>query len=192
MKIKSALVATFLMVSVGLYAVAGEEPGNTGFVVLPVKGSETFKVIYKGESQAKVTLNLYDAKANLIFTESNSGKGFIRPLNFRELTPGEYTIEVVSATGKRVEKVVYQPKPSSNLFHVTRLADAQDKFLLSVKGNESDSITVKIYDDLNNLIHSEVKEVSGSFAQVYRVTNLKSAVTFHVSDSTGNVKVVSF
>lgn len=193
MKTKSFLITALIVVSAGMYAVAGDEPGNTGFAVLPVKGSEIFKIIYKGEISEKVKLSLYDANNTLIFTESISGTGFIRPLNFKELAAGEYTIELVSATGKKVEKISHQRKISSSYIHVNKLKNDGDKFLLSVTGNaENEKINVRIYDTFNNLIYNEVNKVSGSFAQVYNVKNFGKSVTFEISDSTGKTKIVTF
>lgn len=192
MKTKSFLIAALIVLSAGMYAVAGDEPGTSGFAVLSVKGSETVKVIYKSETVEKVKLNLYNAKGILLFSETRSGSGFIRPLNLKGLPYGQYTVELISAAGKRTEKINYESKIAAPYFHVSKVKSTVDKFLLSVKDeNESAKINIRIYDNSNNLIHDEIKQISGSFAQLYNIKNFNS-VTFQISDEAGNIKVVSF
>jgi len=193
MKTKSFLIAALIVLSAGMYAVAGDEPGNSGFAVLSVKGSETVKVIYKSEIVEKVKLNLYNEQGTLLFSETRSGNGFIRPLNLKGLPYGEYTVELISAAGKRTEKISYESKTATPYFHVSKVTSTVDKYLLSVKDENANSkINIRIYDNSNNLIHDEVKEISGSFAQLYAIKNFKNSVTFEISDASGNVKVVSF
>jgi hypothetical protein len=56
----------------------------------------------------------------------------------------------------------------------------------------TEKITVKIFDTYNNLVHNEIMNVEGNFAQVYSFKNLVGACKFEVSDATGNVKTAQF
>jgi hypothetical protein len=56
----------------------------------------------------------------------------------------------------------------------------------------TEKITVKIFDTYNNLVHNEILNVEGNFAQVYSFKNLVGACKFEVSDATGNVKTAQF
>jgi len=101
MKTKSLFLA-LLMFSVVVSAVGKDEPRTLGMAVIPVKGSEVFKVVYRGEAPKKLRLNIYDADAKRLYTETVSGRdGFIRPVNFSGLQYGEYTIEVVDGDSKQ-------------------------------------------------------------------------------------------
>ena len=136
---------------------------------------------------------MVNAEGKLVYSESLSSNGFILPLNFAGLEYGEYTIELIDASGKRTERVSYQAEIDSKYFHVRKLVNVSDKFLLAVSGaNESETINVKIYDEYNNLIHTEAKKVNGSFAQIYSLVNSRGPVTFEVSDNFGKTKVVPF
>lgn len=193
MKTKSFLIAALIVVGAVVRSVAGDEPGSKGFAVLSVKGSQVFKVVYKAETVGKVKLNLVSPEGKLIYSESLSSDGFILPLNFAGLEYGQYTIELIDATGKRSEKVIYEAQFETKYFHVRKLIDSKDKFLLAISGaKENETINVRIYDAYDNLIHTEQKEVNGSFAQVYNLKNSRGAVTFEVSDNFGKTKVVSF
>ncbi|HEY0740502.1 MAG TPA: hypothetical protein VGD40_03535 [Chryseosolibacter sp.] len=193
MKTKSLFFAAFVLVSSLAVAAGKDEPRNIGMAVIPVKGSETFKVIYKGETAGKVRLNIYNAASRIILTETfNSTQGFIVPVNFAGLEAGEYTIELIDAAGKKVEKVTYGVKEvSKKIAHISNIQNG--KFLLSVVNpTAGQEINVKIYDAENNLIHSESKVVSGDFATVYKLNPATTSLTFEVSDNTGKIKTVRF
>ncbi len=193
MKTKSLFLATLVMLSVVVSAVGKDEPRTTGLAVVPVKGSQVYKVIYKAEAQTKIKMNIYGPQSQLIFTESFTGiEGFIRPVNFSGLEAGQYTIELIDASGKKVERVNYQPykSPKKNV-HIANIDKGAKKYLVSVADAGQETITVRIYDNLNNLIHSESRDVKGSFAQVYVVKN-PGPVTIEVSDETGNTKSSRF
>lgn len=193
MKIKSLYIAALIVFAVSVTAVGKDEPRSLGLAVVPVKGSEVFKVIYRGESASKVKLNVYNSSSQIIFSETmNSIEGFIRPLNFTGLQFGEYTIELTDAAGKRAEKINYQPALSESNIHVSRLVKEESKFLLSVAKTSSEVITVKIFDGANNLVHTNTKEVSGDFAQLYNLKDIAGTVTFEVSDNAGITKIVRF
>jgi hypothetical protein len=192
MNTKSLFIAALVIVSSVVSAVGKDEPtSKAGLAVVPVKGSEVFKVIYKGEAAGKVRLNLYNSANQVVFTESlTSAEGFIRPLNFRGLAYGTYTLEIVDAIGKRTEKIVYTS--SKSVIHIAKLANQEGKFLLSVSNPTSSTVSVKIYNSDGNIIHSEVKnDVTTAFAQVYKITAVGS-VTFEVSDLNGNYEVARY
>jgi hypothetical protein len=196
MKTKSLFFAALVMLTSAVAFAGKDEPRRTGMAVVPVKGSETFKVIYKSESTGKVKLNIYNVSGKLILTESFSGtNGFIIPVNFSGLQPGEYTIELIDATGKKSEKITLLAKEVKSMgnVHVSRLTAETGKFLLSVANTTPGArINVRIYDAQHNLIHSESKSVKGDYAQVYKVNTVSPSYTFEVSDSTGTTKTIRF
>ncbi len=189
MKTKSLFIAALVVVSSVVSAVGKDEPSKAGLAIVPVKGTEIFKVIYKSENAGKVRINLYNSSNEVVFTESLSG-GFIRPLNFKGLEAGSYTLEIVDANGKRTEKITYAPAKST--YRVAKLANAEGKFLLSVANPSSSVVTVKIFNNDGQLIHTETNsDVQVDFAKVFKVTNTTS-VTFEVSDENGKVEIVRF
>jgi hypothetical protein len=194
MKARSLFIAA-LFAAASLAAFGKEEPSNRGLAVVPVKGAEVFKVIYKGETAGKVKLNIYNTQSQLVFTETFNGTdGFICPLNFTGLAYGDYTIELIDATGKKTEKVSFKPAvaAAAKNVHISKLAKENGKYLVSVAAQGNEQISVKIYDAANNLVHSETKTVDGNFAQLYTVKNVNGALTFEVTDNAGNTKTVRF
>jgi hypothetical protein len=192
MNTKSLYIAALIVMAGAVTAVGKDEPRNAGLAVVPVKGSEVFKVIYKGESSARVKLNVYNSSSQVIFSETvNSNGGFIRPLNFSGLTFGEYTIELTDASGKKSEKVSYQPAKPESQVHISKLTEA-GKYLLSVAHNENEIVTVRIFDEANNLLFSDTRSDAGDFAKLYSLKNVVGTVTFEVSDNSGRIKTATF
>jgi hypothetical protein len=195
MKTNVIFLAALITISSGFNAVAKEDPRNIGLAVVPVKGSEVFKVIYKGETSSKVRINVYNSSSQIVFSEVLSGTdGFIRPLNFAGLKAGEYTIELVEGANKKSEKIIYSPAGSvtSNKFiRVTKLNESEGRFLVAVGNAGTEAITVRILDRNSNLLYTETREVSGDFAQVYRVKD-SEGVSFEISDATGLTKTSRF
>ena len=193
MNTKSLYVAALIVMAGAVTAVGKDEPRNAGLAVVPVKGSEVFRVIYKGESASRVKLNVYNSSSQVIFSETvNSTGGFIRPLNFSGLQFGEYTIELTDASGKKSEKVTYQPEKSKSQVHVSKLADANGRYILSVAQHNGEPITVRIYDEENHLLFSDTRTDASDFAKLYSLKNVDGSVTFEVSNSTGHIKTVTF
>lgn len=194
MKLNVLLIAVLMAMGAGV-AVAKEDPSNVRLAVVPVKGSEVFKVIYKGESTSRVRLTVYNAGAQVVFHEVHlATEGFIRPLNFEGLKAGEYTIELIEGTNKRSEKVTYSPSKgvaSSKAVHVSRVSEAEGKFLVSVANAGNEEITVRILDRFDNVLYSETRVVAGDFAQVYRV-KASAGVKFEISDASGLNKTSRF
>ena len=193
MNTKSLYIAALIVMAGAVTAVGKDEPSNAGLAVVPVKGSQVFRVIYKGESASKVKLNVYNSSSQVIFSETvNSNGGFIRPLNFSGLKFGEYTIELTDASGKKSEKVNYQAVQSESMVHVSRLTEANGKFLLSVAQHQGETITVRIFDEANNLIFTDTRTDEGDFAKLYNLKNVIGSVTFEVSNDAGRIKTVTF
>lgn len=195
MKFNVLLIAALMTISAGINAVAKEDPHNVRLAVVPVKGSEVFKVIYKGETPAKVRINVYNASSQIVFSEILSGTdGFIRPLNFTGLKAGEYTIELVEGANRKSEKVTYTPAgtvASTKIVRISKLNETEGRFLVSIGNAGTEAITVRILDRNNNVLYTESREISGDFAQVYRVKD-SNGVRFEIYDAAGLSKSSRF
>ena len=157
------------------------------------KGSEVFKVIYKGGTSRKVKLNVINSRGRTIHSTSLAGKdGFICPLNFKGLPSGNYTIELIDGQGSHQQEVNYVPVHDRKSIHVSKLLNEKDKFLFTVANAQSETISIKIYDRHQSLLHSESKNLKGDFAQVFRIVHNLDHYTFKISDGAGNVKYFVF
>lgn len=189
MKTKSMLVAVMMLVSVVTF---GKDPVTPRLVVVTQKSTGTFKVIYEGEKKGSVKLNILDANGTLVFTETmKSVDGFIRPVNFSQMAPGAYTIEIVDANGKSVQAINYATATSTTNVHVAKIAE-EGKYLLAVANSGAEEINVKIFDGSYNLVHNESVVVKGSLGLVYNLKKVAGNPTFEVTDNTGVTKTVKY
>lgn len=195
-----ALLLSAVIAMISLTVSAMDEPKKTGMAVVPVKGAGIYKVVYKGEGTGRVKLNIYNASGALIMSESYFGvDGFICPLNFTGLASGSYTVEIVDATGKKIEKVNYERpvvvRPAiskeKKYVHVTRMKSGS-KFLLSfVSLAAADELKVRIYGN-SRLLHEEKLSVNGSLAKVFSLQGDPLNYTFEVYDVNGRLKTFRF
>jgi hypothetical protein len=193
MKNKSMIVAALLFVSTVVAFAGVDEPNNNGFAIVPVKGNQIFKVIYKNEVASRVKLTVKNEVGSIVFAESlQSANGFIRPLNFLGLPAGEYTIEVSDASGKKIEKVSYHPKSVIKQVHVSKLAAETGKYLMAISSNGEEEISINIIDSENKLVYTENRTIVGDFAQVFKLDANAASYTFQVVDKTGNIKTIKF
>jgi hypothetical protein len=192
MKTKSLFIAALVVFSAAVSALGKEDPSNVGLAVINVKGTEVYKIVYKGETTGKVKVNIYNATGAVVFTETLSKvDGFILPLNFNGLQFGEYTVELIDAAGKKLEKVSYLPKGKSiKNIHVAKVGNEEGKYIVAVSNDGAEVIDVKIYDNANNLIYNQTETINGDFAKIYSIKNLTVGFTLEVTDKTGYTKTV--
>lgn len=177
------------MMLIGAAALA-DEPGSPKLVVLSQKESGLFKVIYENPKSGKVKMTILNSNGEALYTESMKvSEGFILPVNFKGLAPGEYSIEVTDGAATQTQKVSYNTSAKAQRIHVAKLTNEANKYLLSVASEGA--INVRILDNSNNLIHEQNLNVEGALGLVY---NLKavSSPTFEVTDSQGNVKTIKY
>jgi hypothetical protein len=188
MKTKSILLLAVVFISTVALA---DEPGAPKLVVLSQKEAGLFKVIYDNPKSKQVRMTILNSSGEALYTESiKVTDGFILPVNFKGMTPGEYSIEVTDGSAKQVQKVSYLNADKAQRIHVAKLTNDANKYLLSV-ANEG-SINVRILDGANNLIHDQNVNVNGSLGLVYNLKAIQGAPTFEVTDQSGVVKTIKY
>jgi hypothetical protein len=188
MKLKSILVAAMIMITAAVFA---DEPVSPKLVVLSQKESGLFKVIYENAKTGKVKMTILNSDGEALYTEQiKVNEGFILPLNFKGMTPGEYSIEVSDGVSKTIRKVSYISSAKAQRIHVAKLTGDANKYLLSVASEGA--INVRILDGANNIIHDENVTASGPYGVVYNLKGVSGAPTFEVTDNEGNIKTIKY
>jgi len=189
MKTKLMVSALLLVALVTGIAVAAD-PVGPKVVIVNQKESGVFKVIYEGVKAGRVNLKISDEDGAVLFNETISGvSSFMRPLNFKGMATGEYTIEVSDVYGKNVQIVNYTIEQSNSAVHVSKIS-GDNRYLLAVE-NEKE-INVRIFDGLNKLVHDKNLVVNGNLGLVYNLKGVLGVPTFEVTDNSGNTKVIRF
>lgn len=189
MKTKTLILALLISMSTVALTFGNDRPDIT---VVSAKGSEVFKVIYKGTTSGKVKLSIFDPNGKTVLSESIQGRqGFICPLNFKGLPSGSYTIELVDDQGSFQESVLYVPSTDLKRIHATPLEGGK-KVLLAIANAQNERISISIYDEEQRLLHTETKTLQGDFAKVYKVIADGQRFVYEIADEAGNKKSFSF
>lgn len=187
MKTKFMLVAVMAVAS----AVFAGNP-NPKVAVINQKQTGTFKVIYEGVKAGKVKLNILDSKGAVVYAETmNNVSGFIRPVNFRGLAFGEYTIQIVDGTSTEATKVTYANESVAQNVHVAKTKE-EGKYLVAASNFANETINVSIYDGDDKLVHTENVTVNGTIGLVFNLKEIQGTPTFEVSDASGAVKKIKY
>lgn len=190
-KILSLVVVALIAVG---YAHASTVAPESPVGMSVVKSGDVFKLFYRGEKAGTVKVTIYNAKGQTVFSEvMRKTEHFMRPYNFASLPAGVYVIEISDEDGVRSRKVNHFPsayKGNTTFAHLTRLRDA-GKYMLAVPYRGSDALTVKIYNERNQLLYIETETVNGNFAKLYDLSKVGGNHTFEISDDQGHVNRLS-
>jgi hypothetical protein len=189
-----AIVFILAFVIMGLAAFA-EVPGT--LIVTPAAEAGVFTVIYKKHVVGKVKLSIFDKENNLVYKEVVGNIGsFTRPYNFNELAEGEYTIVLEDSNGRHEEKINYQIRKPLSFIKVSEVVNEDHKYVLNVVTNEKENVSVRIFDNLNGLIHKQEIEVNGNYGLLYNLSKVKSSstavITFEITTESGKVVTTTF
>jgi hypothetical protein len=70
------------------------------------------------------------------------------------------------------------------------------KYVLNVVTNEKENVSVRIFDNLNGLIHKQEIEVNGNYGLLYNLSKVKSSstavITFEITTESGKVVTTTF
>ena len=186
-----ALSLSVLLCTVVFAGGTDNTSGASGIAVVK-KEASTYKLIYKAAKAGDVRVFIRDSKNEVVFQELiKTSDGFVRPYNLESLAQGEYTMEIVDNSGKQIEKIHNYVSKAKKIFTVRKIK-GDDRIVLSVSGKGSETVSVNIYDSTDTLIYSENKNVSGDFAQLYNLKNIKGAITFEVTGENGESKTVYY
>jgi len=148
-----------------------------------------------GTEAGNVKVSIYNSSNVLVFTETINGvTSFKRPYNFSNLSQGEYTIVLEDKNGKQLQNVSYRMNTVNSFIHVSEVANAENKYILNVTNDGTESVYVKILNSDNEVLHEQHLKVTGTFGLVYNLSQVKSSseVTFEITTSNGNVQRMTF
>ena len=163
--------------------------------VAPSTTASVYDVSYMGTEAGNVKVSIYNSSNVLVFSETiNNVTSFKRPYNFSNLSQGEYTIVLEDKNGKQVENVSYRMNTVNSFIHVSEVANAENKYMLNVTNDGTESVYVKILNSDNEVLHEQHLKVTGTFGLVYNLSQVKpsSEVTFEITTSNGNVQRMTF
>jgi hypothetical protein len=177
MRKKATLLAVLIAVmSTSLFASndRGDVKENTNALVRVTGKKAVYQVVYQSTHKGTVTVNIVDAKGNVIMVDriSNAEDGFMRPYNFSSLAEGNYQIEINDHNGKVVLPLAHTVASAPVRVKIEAI-DAK-KFQLVMVGQPANGLQVDILDNNNRVVYSDFISAQSSFSKVYNLSQVQS------------------
>ncbi len=182
---KLLVAACILFSSVSAFANDNEDNSVVAkFKVTTNKTTKMANLTFIPSTEEKVTVKIMDAQGNIIFREQILNKeGFIRPYNLSQLNGAEYSIEVTEGKTVYTEKISIGTEKldivSKNLSTKASRINA-NTVELKVFQNAINPVTIKVQDQIGNVIYKATVNEMISFVQKYNLLNVKGEVSFEV------------
>ncbi len=189
MKAKLFFIAAALMAAT--VAMANDDIAQKFAVV--ERGNGIFKVIYEGEKSGTVQMNILNRNGEVVLSKTlRHTNGFILPVNFSGMKPGDYTIQLVDASGKFSKTIQYANRSKvtgpAPVVHVTRLS-RDNQYLMSISGNSPEKLDIRILDNALNTIYRETRVVDQA-GIVFNLKELSGFPIFKVITESGEQVIV--
>jgi hypothetical protein len=190
---KKLLTIAGVLFSTVMFATGtADEPTSLSGATVIQTTRATFKLIYKSEALSDVKISIFNADTRLVFSEKvRNTMGFARPYSFENLRAGDFTVVIEDANGTTVKTISTKGANSNKLVNVLKLKSAESKYLLTIGGRGHDALTLNVYDG-SRLVHTEVKEVTGDYAQVYNLSQVKGIPSFEVVHQDGTSEILEY
>jgi hypothetical protein len=189
---KSIFGLLFISCLLSVSAIASIDPS----LRITPANANTFNITYKKADAeiGSVKITILDSASHVVFTEVISNvASFVRPYDFSKLNKGTYTIIAADKNGQQIEKINYSFKKTESFISVSKLTNDENSYALNVTNNGKETISVRILDSNDVVMHEELHEMVGSFGLVYDMCRIKSeSFTFEITTSNGYTKTVSF
>lgn len=158
-----------------------------------VKSGEVIKLFYRGEKTGNVRVAIYNENGHEVYAETfRKTENFMRPYNISALPEGNYTIALRDEQGTRTQKITHRAGEHKRIAHLTRLSSlGKNKYMLAVPNDGRDALTVKIFNERNELLYENTEVIVGDFAKLYNLNKLTGNHTFEIVDGSGKVNRLS-
>lgn len=191
---KKLLTILVVLVTVTGHVMATDDKPVSPLGMAVVKAEGGFKLFYKGNKAQDVTVTIYNATGKALFTEKIKNRdSFIRPYNVNSIGEGVYTIELVNADGKLLEKINYkreEVKARQNLLNLIHVKNSE-KYLLTIPGKGENKLSIKVIGENETLLHEEKQKVNGDFAKLFNFEKLDGKFRVEVTDQDGETFTVA-
>jgi hypothetical protein len=188
---------TLLVITAVFMALSVFAENSTLVITTPDSKGSVYNVLYKSVESGRVKISIYDEKNNKVYAETLTNvRSFRRPFNFDQMSSGVYTVVIEDKNGKQTEVINHVPHSVSTTMRVSRIAGAEQKFMLKVVNNGSEEVSIRIYDNLRGLLYEDRLQVTGSNGLIYNLSQAKiqsgAIIIFEVSTDNGYFESAMF
>jgi hypothetical protein len=188
---KKFLSLSFLAMVIAIGHVQANSGGPESQVGMSViKSGSLVRLYYRAEQSGNVKVAIYNDRNQFVFGETiRNTEQFMRPYNFSFLPEGNYTIELSGGNSKYTEKVKHSFSSNDTSIklpaRLARVSSGGNRYLLMVPNKGHNALTVKIFDERNNLLYNRTETIHDDFAKVYNLGRFTGNHTFEIVDSNG-------
>lgn len=161
---------------------ASDDP--TGKRVQLTDGAQdTYVLRYMKKGEGSVRVQIVDEQGWTVFSDHiRSQKAFKQPFNFKGMDEGTYEFRIADTDGVVKKKVAHRNNKSLPKAKVKALDE--ERYELSIVGNDFGTVYINVYDGYNSLLHSEAIDLNKSFKKVYNLSKaVNSGAVFEVYNS---------
>lgn len=157
-----------------VFAGADDENATINNVsVVPTAKGAAVSVSFDEASDKIVKVNIYNAAGKRIYSDRVVGnKSFKRDYNFEKLSAGKYTVELVSENGVVKEEIAYAIAPKVKTVDARLQQGENGVYSLTVSSVDNAPVYISVYDNRNNVIHTEKIEAGGAFKKDYNLSRI--------------------
>ena len=149
---------------------------NSTFTII-TKSDVKYELVYISEEPGDVRVNIYNESGLNVSTRLvKDVTKFKRTYDFSKLEPGTYKVVVKNADGVAKEEINHLVKKTRLKSFVTNLPAEQAIKVHVGDFNTDQPVSVRIYDEQNNIIFKDKIRNSHGFSRVYKLPNLSSEV----------------
>lgn len=146
--------------------------------VVADKEDNHYRVVYQSPEKSNVTIQLYNDKNEVIYTESQkSTSGFMKKFDLSYLSYGEYQLEV------KADGYLFQEKiklgTSAADYNLVLTPYTSREIVFATANKQGKSLNLYILDQFGDVVYREKFENTSSVHKMYNFENLRSnKVTF--------------
>ena len=188
MKKSLILAAYFVCISAASFALDTELGETSSFKIVP-KADKKYDLYYVSESDAPVTISIYDDEGILITSDKvKNHRSFKRTYNFTNMASGDYKVVVNNEEGRGSQQVFHNPKTSDLQTMISQVPNTKSFNVLVGEFDTTQPVTVKVYNSDNKLIFKDQITEAQSFNKVYNLTKVQdTSVRFTIENGRESV-----
>lgn len=157
-----------------------------GFAITNGIASGVYNILYESKTPHDVRIAIRDNNGNMVIEKTyRSTPGFKQPVNLSALRSGTYTVKLTDGENEYSGVIEHTRERSPSAFHVARLREGNNKFIVSVVVPHASRLSFTIYDQHHNVLHYMRAEIKDEYATIVKLENGHGPFVFEVSDNDG-------
>ena len=185
---KISTLALALIVIVSASFATTNPLGENSKIKIIAKSDVKYELVYVSDHASDVKVDIYNERGVKVSTRLvKDATKFKRTYDFSKLEAGTYKVVVKNTDGVAKEEISHLVKKVRLQSFVTNLPDQKAIKLHVGDFNPDQPVSVRVYDENQNMIYKDKIKNSSSFSRVYKLPKLNSKSVQVVIENDGDV-----